>query len=111
MLLSFVLALTTQIQAQSFLPTNLKITVIDGLGNFVEGATVKIFNSEDDYMNGKNPVAEMRSGKKGAVKFKKLKPIAYYIDARTEDKNNDGEGVATEVLLEGRTNKVNVVIE
>ena len=112
----FILLLTSISVAGSkaqpkLLPTNLRITVIDGLGNFVEDATVTIYESQDDYLNGANPVAMLRSDKKGVVKFKKLKPIAYYIDARKGDQNNDGEGVATAALQEGRTNKVNTVIE
>ncbi len=109
MMLLFIVV--SESQAQKFLPTNLRITVIDGLGNYVEGATVKIYKSKDDYMNSENPVATLETNKKGIVKFKKLEPAAYYIDARTDDMNNDGEGVATEPLDEGKTNRVNVVIE
>ncbi len=96
---------------KALLPTNLEITVIDGLGNYVEGATVSIFTSKDDYLGSGEPVMLATTDEKGKVKFKKLEPIIYYIDARKGDMNNDGEGVATEALQEGRTNKVNVVIE
>ncbi len=96
---------------KKLLPTSLRITVIDGLGNYVEGATVKLFTSKEDYLNTKNEVATAQTNRKGQVTFKKLKPVPYFIDARTEDKNNDGEGVETQPLLEGRINKVNLVIE
>lgn len=91
--------------------TRLRVTVIDGLGNFVEGATVSIYDNEADYRESKNAVAILETNKKGKVIFSKLKPIAYYIEASFEDKNNNGEGVLTEALAKGRSNKVNTIIE
>ena len=93
------------------LPTNLKITVIDELGNLVAGAEVKIYSSKEDYLNSTNPVASQKTSAKGVVKFKKLEPKVYFIEAVSGDKKNDGLGAATEALQEGRTNVVNVVIE
>lgn len=94
------------------LPTSLRITVIDNLGNFVENAEVTIYESEDDYRNNENPVAEtQKTDDKGRVKFKDLRPVPYFIDARKGDQSNDGEGVRTAKLKEGRMNKVNTVIE
>ena len=94
-----------------FLPTKLRITVIDGLGNPAEGATVTIYLNEDDYRNSENPVAKAISDNKGRVTFKDLKPVPYFIDARKGDMNNDFEGVRTAALEEGKLNKVNTVIE
>ena len=94
------------------LPTSLRITVIDNLGNLVENAEVTIYESEDDYRNNANPVAEpQKTDDKGRVKFKDLRPVPYFIDARKDDMNNNGEGVRTAALKEGRMNKVNTVIE
>ena len=93
------------------LPTKLRITVIDGLGNPAEGATVTIYLNEDDYRNNENPVAKAISDNKGRVTFKDLKPVPYFIDARKGDMNNDFEGVRTAALEEGKLNKVNTVIE
>lgn len=93
------------------LPTKLRITVIDGLGNFVEGASVAIYENEQDYIASENPIAIMKSDKKGRVTFKELKPIPYFIEAKKGDKTNDGEGVQTAALFEGRINKANTVIE
>lgn len=94
------------------LPTSLKITVIDNLGNVVHNAEVTIYRSEDNYRNNTNPVAKTQlTDEKGRVTFKKLAPVSYFIDARKGDKNNDGEGVQTAKLKEGRVNKVNTVIE
>ncbi len=105
-LIAFSLVLESQV-----LPTSMKVTVIDGLGNFVEGASVKLYTSKEDYLNSENAVAEGKTNSKGVVKFKKLEPIEYFIDARKDNNSNDGEGVQTQKLLEGRQNKVNTVIE
>ncbi|MEM9338738.1 MAG: carboxypeptidase regulatory-like domain-containing protein [Bacteroidota bacterium] len=97
--------------AEQLLPTKLRITVIDGLGNFVEDASVSIYETEEDYKASENAVALLRTDAKGRVTFKNLKTISYYIEAKLDDKNNNGEGVLTGELLEGRINKVNTVIE
>ncbi|MEM6641908.1 MAG: SpaA isopeptide-forming pilin-related protein [Bacteroidota bacterium] len=93
------------------LPTKLRVTVIDGLGNNVEGATVLLYSNEKDYLESTNPVAELKTDKKGRVTFKDLETRSYFIEAKHQKKTNDGEGVQTAVLAEGRINKVNTVIE
>ena len=93
------------------LPTKLKLTVLDGLGNPVEGATVTLYETEENYFNNEKSVAKGKTDEKGRVVFKDLKPIQYYIDARKGDMNNDGEGVKLAPLKEGRTNTVNTIIE
>ncbi len=100
----------TSAEAQ-LLPTKLRITVIDGLGNFVEGATVSIYENEKDYLASENPVQTQKTDNKGRVTFKEVKAIAYFVEARYEDMNNNGEGVKTSELAEGKLNKVNTVIE
>lgn len=93
------------------LPTSLKITVIDNLGNVVVGATVTLYASKDDYLSETNPLFSSEyTDKKGQVVFKKLKPRPYYIHAIKGEKSNNGEGVRTDKLKEGRINKVNTVI-
>ena len=96
---------------EQLLPTRLRVTVIDGLGNFVEGGSVHIYEKKEDYIAGKNAVAMLKTDKKGRVTFKELKPISYFIQAVKGDMKNDGEGVVTAPLSEGRINKVNTVIE
>lgn len=93
------------------LPTNLKITVLDHLGNLAVGATVTLYKSEEDYKNNQNPVASAVTDEKGRVTFKKLEPIVYYLDARKGDMNNNGEGVKISALEAGKVNLVNTVIE
>lgn len=109
-LVGIVLAPLTS-NSQQFLPTKLKITVIDGEGNIVKNATVRLYLSEDDYIDDKKSILSEKSNDKGQVVFKKLDPRSYYIDARKGDINNDGRGAKTDKLREGRVNRVNVVIE
>ena len=101
---------TYSVEAQ-LLPAKLRVTVINGLGNFVEGATVSIYENEEDYLASENPIATSKTDKKGRVTFKGVKPIAYFVEAKKGEQNNNGEGVKTGVLSEGRINKVNTVIE
>ena len=97
--------------AVGLLPTNLKITIIDELGNVVEGATVKLYETEEDYRADENAsFGPALTNEKGIVKFKELKPISYYIYVEKGDQRNDGAGVLTGELEEGKVNKVNVVI-
>lgn len=97
--------------SQQFLPTKLKITVIDGEGNVVKNATVRLYLNEDDYIDDKKSILSEKTNDKGQVVFKKLDPRSYFIDARKGDINNDGRGAKTDKLREGRVNRVNVVIE
>jgi hypothetical protein len=91
--------------------TSLNITVRDGLGNTVEGATVRLFETEDDYNKEENAVAEGVTDDKGVVKFKDLKDIAYFVLAEKDDLNNFGGGEKTGKLEAKRINKVTVVIQ
>ena len=105
-------ALTATSFQPKLLPTTLKITVIDNLGNVVKGAEVTIYRNEDNYRDSENPVQPQKfTDEKGRVTFKKLAPVSYFIDARKGDQNNDGQGVQTGKLKEGKVNKVNTVIE
>ncbi len=101
----------TECEKKQLLPTKLRITVIDGLGNFVEGASVSIYEDESNYRASTNPVATGETDKKGRVVFKDLKAIAYYVEAKKGEQNNNGEGVLTGTLSEGKINRVNTVIE
>lgn len=92
--------------------TSIKITVIDELGNIVEGASVQIYGSQEDYRNETNPVTDLAiTDKKGQVKFKELESKVYFVNVSKGDKNNIGAGVQTAKLEDGKLNKVNIVIE
>ncbi len=96
---------------EEIFPTKLRVTVIDGLGNEVEGAMVTLYLTEEDYRSSENAIDSGVTDKKGRVTFKDLEPVSYYLDARTGEMNNDGKGAKTAELLEGKINTVNTVIE
>lgn len=91
--------------------TQLSVTVRDELGNIVEGATVQLFETEQDYTKEENKVAEGITDKNGNLKLKELKAIAYYVIVRKEDKDNSGGGERTAKLEAKRINKVTIVIQ
>ncbi|UXP32512.1 carboxypeptidase regulatory-like domain-containing protein [Reichenbachiella agarivorans] len=94
------------------LPTSLKITVLDELGNPANGTNVTLYATKEDYRAEINPVTTTeKTDEKGLVVFKKLDAKAYYVHAINGDKSNIGAGVLTSPLMEGRTNKVNTIIE
>lgn len=112
-LLSTVVILTfafTDASAQLF-NTSLTITVRDETGNTVEGAEVKLFKSEQDYLKEQNVVMEGVTDAKGLVKLKKMEALSYYVIVRTEDKDNSGGGEIIGKLEEGKFNKVTIVIQ
>ncbi len=100
------------IPSPQLLPTSLRITILNELGNVEEGATVTIYASDEDYKKEENPVMEaQQTDKKGRVTFKGLKPQVYFVNAEKGEKNNYGAGVQTDELEEGKVNKVNIIIE
>jgi len=105
------LSLALILSSFQIVKTTLHITVRDELGNIVDGATVQLFETEDDYLKEENIVAEGTADNKGIVKFKELKPIAYYVIVRHDDKDNSGGGERTAELEAKRINKVTIVIQ
>lgn len=108
--LLFILFSVAESQAQLF-NTSLTLTVRDELGNTVEGATVQLYNTEEDYLAETNVFMEGETDKKGVVKFKKLEGKAYFVLARKGDINNAGGGEKIGALEEGKFNKAIVVIQ
>lgn len=97
---------------EQILKTQLRLTILDELGNQVEGANVTLYNSDEDYRKEQNPVMEKQvTDSKGRAKFVGLEPKVYYVLAEKGDKDNAGAGVQTDTLQEGRINKVNIIIE
>ena len=107
LILSFILI--SHLPAQIF-NTSLTLTVRDDLGNTVEGAEVKLFEKKDDYIKEQNQVEVGKTDKKGIVRFKKLKPIAYFILVRKGDKDNTNGGEETK-LEDGKFNKATIIIQ
>lgn len=97
--------------AFQIIKTQLVVTIRDDLGNTVEGATVKLYEKEEDYANETNAVAEGTTDAKGVVKFKELKAIPYFVLAQKDDLNNFGGGEQTGKLEEKKINKVTIVIQ
>jgi hypothetical protein len=91
--------------------TTLNLTVRDEVGNTVDGATVQLFETEEDYNTEKNVVAEGTTDAKGILKLKDLKAISYFVIVRKDDKDNSGGGERTGKLEEKRINKVTIVIQ
>lgn len=91
--------------------TSLNITVRDEVGNTVEGATVRLFENEEDYKSEQHVSAEGTTDAKGVVKFKELKAIAYYVIVSKGDLDNSGGGERTAKLEEKKINKVTIVIQ
>lgn len=97
--------------AFQLIKTQISITIRNDLGNIEEGATVKLYATEEDYKTEKNPVAEGTTDAKGVVKFKELKAISYFVLAQKDDKDNFGGGEQTGKLDANRINKVTIVIQ
>jgi hypothetical protein len=108
-----VLASCLLILAPSFqiIKTTLNLTVRDEVGNTVEGATVQLFETEEDYTAEKNIAAEGVTDAKGILKLKDLKAMSYFVIVRKDDKDNSGGGERTGKLEEKRINKVTIVIQ
>ena len=101
-----------QLSKAQLIKTHLKITVIDGTGNLVEGAEVQLFTSDADFKKEQNPATDkLKTDEKGVVVFKELKARVYYVLATKGDLNNWGGGIQTDKLKEKKVNKINIVID
>jgi uncharacterized protein (DUF2141 family) len=105
---AFLIAAATPTQ---IFTTSLTITVRDELGNAVANASIKLFESEENYNQEKNPIAEGVTDAKGILKVKKLKAIPYFVLVKKEDKDNTNGGEKISPLEEGKFNKVTIVIQ
>jgi hypothetical protein len=107
----FIFAVSVVSSSFQLIKTTLNLTVRDEVGNTVEGATVQLFEKEEDYTAEKNVVAEGVTDAKGILKLKDLKAISYFVIVRKDDKDNSGGGERTGKLEEKRINKVTIVIQ
>jgi hypothetical protein len=107
------LGLTFIILVSSFqlIKTYLTITVRDEVGNTVAGATVQLFEKEEDYTKEENIVMEGVTDNKGVLKLKDLKAISYFVIVKKDDKDNSGGGERTAKLDDKKINKVTIVIQ
>jgi hypothetical protein len=111
--LRILFALSFLVLSQSFqiIKTTLTLTVRDEVGNTVAGATVQLFEKEEDYTAEKNVAVEGTTDAKGILKLKDLKAMSYFVIVRKDDKDNSGGGERTGKLEEKRINKVTIVIQ
>lgn len=107
---TLIIAFLVAVSGFQLIKTTLTVTVRDELGNIVEGATVQLFENEQDYTAEKNVAAQGVTDKKGVLKLKDLKAIEYYLIVRKDDKDNSGGGEKTK-LEEKKINKVTVIIQ
>lgn len=109
---SFLFSFSFSLKSDQLLPTSLRITILNELGNAESEVKVTLYSNSEDYKKEENAVMEGKfTDKKGRVTFKGLEPKAYFVNAVKGDKNNYGAGVQTDILEEGRINKVNIIIE
>jgi hypothetical protein len=109
--LTLIFSFALAISAFQLIKTSLNVTVRDETGNTVAGATVQLFENEDDYSKEQNVAAMGTTDAKGYVKIKDLKAISYYVIVRKDDKDNSGGGERTEKLEAKKINKVTIVIQ
>lgn len=75
------------------LAPQLDIIVEDQSGNSTEGATVKLYNSGEDFYGNQNPLQIKVSDQSGKALFKDLNEIIYYFYFEKGELNNYYEAV------------------
>ncbi len=112
LILFFAAILVIACAPAQIMKTSLKVTVLDELGNTVEGASIVLYANEKDYHSSENPVKPVAlTDKKGVATIKELEGKPYFMDVSKGDKNNVDAGVQTNKLEANRINKLNVIIE
>jgi hypothetical protein len=104
-------AFLVAVSAFQIIKTSLSITVRDETGNTVAGASVQLFEKEEDYKSEQNVAAQGVTDEKGFIKLRELKAISYFVIVRKDDKDNSDGGEKTAKLEEKRMNKVTIIIQ
>ena len=91
----------------------LKITVVDGNGNRVKNAEVRLYDNKKDYKKSKNPIEGVRkTDEEGLISYRNLDPDStYYIEVEKGDLNNYMGGEKIKDLKKFGVNKITVVIQ
>jgi len=98
--------------AYQVMPTGVRITVLNKMGNPVENAKVTLFANETDYAKEVNAVAgPVFTDEKGRVTIKNLDEVQYYVQVVKGDESNYGEAEKTDKLEKNKINKFNIIIE
>ncbi len=109
---AFFLIIVLSFSLKPGLKTNLRITILNELGNVEDSVVVTLYTNKNDYRENKNPVVPLQyTDTKGRATFSDLEPIEYYIHAQKGDKTNVGAGVVADVLKKGKLNKLTIIIE
>ncbi len=101
----------TGFTVDKIIPTSLKITIRNNLGNIESGVTVTLYANKEDFKKEQNSIQKGETNEKGVVTFKKLQAKAYFVSAIKGDMNNYGAGVQTNSLDAKKVNKVTIIIE
>ncbi|MEZ5106667.1 MAG: SpaA isopeptide-forming pilin-related protein [Draconibacterium sp.] len=89
----------------------LEITVINENVVFVEGATVTLYNTKEDWKQKENEVQSLQTDSKGQVFFEDLQEQKYYFFVEKGDMNNMADIAATaEPLKVGQLSQLLVQI-
>jgi hypothetical protein len=108
----FILLLTgSGFAVEEVIPTSLKITIRNDLGNLETDVTVTLYASQEDFQKEQNALQQETTNAKGMVTFKDLQAKVYYVAAVKGDMNNYGAGVQTNQLEAKKVNKVTIIIE
>lgn len=97
--------------------TSMELTIVNDLGNPVEGATVNLYNSEEAFVldNQNDAVTTGASGKDGKVLLKDLESKTYYFSVThgttTVLTNWEGAVTTENAIEENKVNTLNVVIK
>jgi hypothetical protein len=103
-------AASNPLQAQ-ILTTKLQVTVRDDAGNLVDGASIRLFLTEEDYTKEQNQVGKtLKTDAKGRASFDSLEPKVYYIIVEKGDMDNSDGGIKTEDMKANRLNKITIII-
>ena len=109
--LFFILLIGSGFDLKEAIPTSLKITIRNDLGNLESGVTVTLYANQQDFEKEQNPVQTGTTNDKGLVTFKDLQAKVYFVAAVKGDMNNYGAGVQTNQLEAKKINKVTIIIE
>ncbi len=105
-----VLVLGVMLASMALLKTQLQVSVLDDAGNFQVGAEVSLYLNAKDYEANKPSMKSQKTDRKGRTKFVGLAPVDYFILVKKGNKDNVLGGERTGKLVEGKINKVNVII-
>ena len=87
--LAFVISLLSCTKEEYVDPApQLFFTVVEDDLIFVEGATVSLFNNQEDWENDSNVVASLQTDAKGQALFENLDEQTYYFYVEKGDLNN-----------------------